>query len=176
MENKIIVNRRVESIFAMISFAFLWGASLMVQFAKFKHLYLEVNLFIALSPLILAFVHEFLHYIGFLIFTNINIRDLYFKNSKGFSLPYVKTLQKLKRTQYICVLLCPTIVLFIVTFILILISNNILNTFIFATSFSISSGDILLAYKLLLIDKSKLVKLLNDELDIAIDNCLVGAE
>lgn len=131
----------------------------LLMYIKIKYqgirLVLEIKLHIFIYLILFIFAHEVLHGVGFKIFCKAPWQNIKYGFHKEYRVPYCTCRDLMhKRTNFIGVLLLPTIVLGIITLIITYYSKNLLWIFITAYVFSGGSGDIYMAFDVMKYSKS----------------------
>lgn len=143
---------------------------ILIQLKLFQYIYIKVDSFIVLTTILIPFIHELLHFVGFIIFGRLKPNQLIFKSNKSSLVPYFRTTLALNKNDYILILLLPCITLTIFSIYLALINNNILFSILIGYSLSMSAGDLILVKELLVLNKGDKIIPSNDELGFAILN------
>lgn len=174
MENNITINSKSSKFMlfkSVILFILVSFLSFLNQYLYFGFVYIDLNLFIVLSPLILAISHELLHYLAYIIFPKLKAKDLYLKRVKGLSLPFISTYIPISKNNLIAILLFPTIILSIVSFALLFYRPNLLYSIVLSGAIGIGYCDILLAKEILSSNGTKLFVSLDSEFGYATIHC-----
>ena len=158
------------NILAIILFFISSAIFILIQSQLFNYIYIKIDLFIILTMILIPFIHEFLHFIGFITLGKLKPNQLIFKPNKSSPIPYFRTTIALRKNDYIFILLLPCIILTISSIYLALTYSNIICSFLVSYSLSMSTGDLMLIKELLILNTEDKIIPLADELGFSISN------
>ena len=158
------------NILALILFFIPSFIFIIIQIKLSPFVYIKKDFSIILTIILVPLIHEFLHFVGFIIFGKLKPNQLIFKSNESSPLPYFRTNIPLNKNDYILVLLLPCMILICISICLALIYGNILFSVIIGYSLSMSAGDISLAIILLKLNTTNKIVPFTDELGFTIFN------
>jgi len=113
-----------------------------------KDSFLASSTFIIVVFLILAILHEFLHAIGFILFSDVGWKDIKFGIIWKGLMPYVYSKVPISKSAYRIAILLPGTTLGIVPLVCGMIFTNVLIAFVGAVMTGVSGGDLLIIWML----------------------------
>ncbi len=170
MPENISIKKAKINILALILFFIPSIVFILIQLKLFQYIYIKVAPFIVLTTILIPFIHELLHFVGFIIFGRLKPNQLIFKSNKSSLIPYFRATLVLNKNDYILILLLPCITLTIFSIYLALTYSNILLSILIGYSLSMGSGDLILVKELMKLNKGDKIVPSNDELGFTILN------